>query len=106
MIIREQEPAVVYTTPASDWSAANAIIALVVVAVLGVVVYYFSVMNTNHIDNTTINPAPQAPTIIQTPAATPAPVTINNPPAAPSTTNVTVTPPAADSSSSDTSSSQ
>ena len=105
MIIREREPEVIYTTPSNDWSAVNAIIALIVVAVLGVVVYYFSVANTNRID---MSVAPQPPTVIQMPAAAPAtpPITVNTPPAAPSTTNVTVTPPADSTTTTDSTSNQ
>lgn len=89
MIIKEREPAVVYTTGSSDWSAANAIIALVVVAVLGVVVYYFSIVNSNRFDSSAS--IPQPPTIIQMPAqapAAPSTVTVNSPPAAPSSVTV------------------
>src|ERR1700728_4515286 len=95
MITQEREP-VVYTTGSSDWSAANAIIALVVVAVLGGVVYYFRVVNSNRFDSSAA--IPQPPTIIQMPAQTPAApssVTVYSPPAAPSSVTVNSPAPAA-----------
>lgn len=96
MIIQEKEPIIIRDTYTSDWSAANALIALVVIAVLGFVIYYFAIMNPSymHTDTnttTTNNPAPQIihdttpmpyPVLTPTPAP-PAPAPAPAAPAAP-----------------------
>ena len=83
MIIQEREPIVIRDTNTNDWSAANAIIALVVIAVLGFVIYYFAMMSPSYtrIDTTTNTPAPAATTIIHD--TTPMPYAVPTPTPAP-----------------------
>ena len=56
MIIREKEQDVLVTSPQSDSTAAYAIIALVLMSIIGFAIYYFSSANT--VNTTTVLPAP------------------------------------------------
>jgi hypothetical protein len=76
MIVRERQP-VIYTSTANDWSAVSIVLAGLVLALLGFMVYYFSIMNAAEMANV----APQQ-TVIQhdiTPVPVPTPVPVAQP---------------------------
>ncbi|HEY9777659.1 MAG TPA: hypothetical protein V6C81_28100 [Planktothrix sp.] len=78
MLVQERQP-VLYTSTSNDWSAASIILAGVVVAMLGFLLYYFSIM---HAVEMTRLPAGPPQTVLHEMSAIPAPAQVPHPDAA------------------------